>query len=144
MASPFFFRLNIHMKHLKAQNKLKEYDTVTLGLEEIVPASTYEVIPDESKLKPSIENGEMDYPIMLLDTDQKYWQNVHERYYRKSNPNMPEVAPERNGRVLVVWKGRQRYQLAKELGYTHIDCVLEKDLHKIVTIAMEEKKDSNA
>jgi len=132
------------MKHLKAQNKLKEYDTVTLGLEEIVPASTYEVIPDESKLKPSIENGEMDYPIMLLDTDQKYWQNVHERYYRKSNPNMPEVAPERNGRVLVVWKGRQRYQLAKELGYTHIDCVLEKDLHKIVTIAMEEKKDSNA
>jgi len=132
------------MKHLKAQNKLKEYDTVTLGLEEIVPASTYEVIPDESKLKLSIENGEMDYPIMLLDTDQKYWQNVHERYYRKSNPNMPEVAPERNGRVLVVWKGRQRYQLAKELGYTHIDCVLEKDLHKIVTIAMEEKKDSNA
>ena len=144
MASPFFFRLNIHMKHLKARSKLKEYDTVILGLEEIVPASTYEVIPDESKLKPSIENGEMDYPIMLLDTDQKYWQNVHERYYRKSNPNMPEVAPERNGRVLVVWKGRQRYQLAKELGYTHIDCVLEKDLHKIVTIAMEEKKDSNA
>ena len=132
------------MKHLKARNKLKEYDTVTLGLEEIVPASTYEVIPDESKLKPSIENGEMDYPIMLLDTDQKYWQNVHERFYRKSNPNMPEVAPERDGRVLVVWKGRQRYQLAKELGYTHIDCVLEKDLHKIVTIAMEEKKDSNA
>jgi len=144
LASPFFFRLNIHMKHLKARNKLKEYDTVTLGLEEIVPASTYEVIPDESKLKPSIENGEMDYPIMLLDTDQKYWQNVHERFYRKSNPNMPEVAPERDGRVLVVWKGRQRYQLAKELGYTHIDCVLEKDLHKIVTIAMEEKKDSNA
>ena len=144
MASPFFFRLNIHMKHLKARSKLKEYDTVILGLEEIVPASTYEVIPDESKLKPSIENGEMDYPIMLLDTDQKYWQNVHERYYRKSNPNMPEVAPERDGRVLVVWKGRQRYQLAKELGYTHIDCVLEKDLHKIVTIAMEEKKDSNA
>ena len=144
MASPFFFRLNIHMKHLKARNKLKEYDTVTLGLEEIVPASTYEVIPDESKLKPSIENGEMDYPIMLLDTDQKYWQNVHERFYRKTNPNMPEVAPERDGRVLVVWKGRQRYQLAKELGYTHIDCVLEKDLHKIVTIAMEEKKDSNA
>jgi len=132
------------MKHLKARSKLKEYDTVILGLEEIVPASTYEVIPDESKLKPSIENGEMDYPIMLLDTDQKYWQNVHERYYRKSNPNMPEVAPERDGRVLVVWKGRQRYQLAKELGYTHIDCVLEKDLHKIVTIAMEEKKDSNA
>jgi len=132
------------MKHLKARNKLKEYDTVTLGLEEIVPASTYEVIPDESKLKPSIENGEMDYPIMLLDTDQKYWQNVHERFYRKTNPNMPEVAPERDGRVLVVWKGRQRYQLAKELGYTHIDCVLEKDLHKIVTIAMEEKKDSNA
>jgi hypothetical protein len=39
----------------------------------------------------------------------------------------------------VVWKGRQRYQLAKELGYTHIDCVVEKELSKIVDKAIEHK-----
>ena len=127
------------MKHLQAQNNYPGYTMVTMSMGDIVPASMYETIPDSDKLKPELENGILDKPLMLWEIDQKYWQNVHLRYYRRGNPGLPEVAPEKDGKVLVVWKGRQRYQLAKEMGYTHIDCVIEKEQHKIVEIARQEK-----
>lgn len=140
MASPFFYDVNIHMKRLEAKHRIPGYETVTMPLEDIVPASTYDQIPDEAKLRPEIEKGELLEPLVLFDTDQRYWQTTHEKLYRKSNPEMPKTAPEKDGRVLIVWKGRQRYQLAKELGYTHVDCVLEKELHRIVAMTMVEKK----
>lgn len=103
-----------------------------MALEEIVPASIYNEIPDYDELKESIKDGEMDDPLMLLPMTQDYWKNVHLEYYKRGSPTLPDEAPEKDGQVLVVWKGRQRYQLAKELGYTHIDCVIEPELHKIV------------
>ena len=43
-------------------------------------------------------------------------------------------------RIHVIWSGRQRFQLAKELGYTHIDCIIEPVFHKMVGEAGRFKK----
>ena len=117
----------------------KKYDVKTMSIDEIVPASIYDEIPDRDELEKSITDGEMDFPLMLWPMTQDYWKNVHLKFYRRSSPTLPEKAPEKDGQVLVVWKGRQRYQLAKELGYTHIDCVMEPELSKIVDKAKQQK-----
>jgi hypothetical protein len=127
------------MKHLKAKNNYPGYTKVTMSMDDIVPASIYREVPDADSLKEEIEQGVMHKPLMLWPMTQKYWKDVHLRYYRKTNPDLPEVAPEKDGEVMVVWKGRQRYQLAREMGYTHVDCVVEKEQHKIVAIAQQEK-----
>ena len=132
------------MKHLKAKDSYmfdhsKKYDVKTMSIDEIVPASIYDEIPDRDELEKSITDGEMDFPLMLWPMTQDYWKNVHLKFYRRSSPTLPEKAPEKDGQVLVVWKGRQRYQLAKELGYTHIDCVMEPELSKIVDKAKQQK-----
>jgi hypothetical protein len=79
----------------------------------------------------------MDHPVMLWPVTQDYWRNIHLKFYRRGNPTLPEQAPEKDGKVLVVWKGRQRYQMAKDMGFTHIDCVIEPELDKIVRKAQE-------
>ena len=117
----------------------KKYDVKTMSIDEIVPASSYDEIPDRDELEKRITDGEMDFPLMLWPMTQDYWKNVHLKFYRRSSPTLPEKAPEKDGQVLVVWKGRQRYQLAKELGYTHIDCVMEPELSKIVDKAKQQK-----
>jgi hypothetical protein len=117
----------------------KKYEIQTFPMDEIVPASIYETVPDEEKIKPELAQGSMDKPLVLWPITQDYWKNIHLKFYRRSCPTLPDVAPEKDGQVLVVWKGRQRYQLAKEMGYTHIDCVIEKEQHKIVEIARQEK-----
>ena len=125
------------MKHLRAIDSYmldhaSKYEIKTMSMDEIQPASIYEEIPDRDVLEADIASGEMDYPLMLLPMTQDYWKNIHLEYYKRGSPTLPDEAPEKDGQVLVVWKGRQRYQLAQELGYTHIDCVIEPELHKIV------------
>tara|TARA_Y100001972_G_scaffold120038_1_gene162046 strand:+ start:101 stop:511 length:411 start_codon:yes stop_codon:yes gene_type:complete len=132
------------MKHLKAKDSYmfdhsKKYDVKTMSIDEIVPASIYDEIPDRDELEKSITDGEMDFPLMLWPMTQDYWKKVHLNFYKRGNPTLPETAPEKDGQVLVVWKGRQRYQLAKEMGYTHIDCVIEKEQHKIVAMVQKER-----
>ena len=127
------------MKHLQAQGNYPGYTKVTMAIEDIVPASIYEDVPDADILKEELKDGVMLKPLILWPMTQRYWKEVHLKYYRRSNPDLPEVAPEKDGEVLVVWKGRQRYQLAREMGYTHVDCVIEREQHKIVTIAQQEK-----
>ena len=116
-----------------------KYEIVTMAMDDIVPASIYEEIPDRELLEDSIMNGEMDFPLMLWPVTQEYWKKVHLHFYRRGNPDLPEEAPHKDGEVLIVWRGRQRYQLAKEMGYTHIDCVIEKEQHKIVSMIHKEK-----
>jgi len=115
------------------------YEIVTMSMDEIQTASIYQEIPDRDSLKDSISKGEMEQPLMLWPMTQKYWQNIHLKFYKRSSPDLPAEAPEKDGKVLVVWKGRQRYQMAKELGFTHVDCVIEKELHKIVGKAQSER-----
>ena len=135
------------MKHLKAikmypMENGNPYEIVTMAIDEIQPASIYKEIPDYDLLKKTIQTGEMDQPLMLWPMTQKYWKNIHLRYYKRGNPDLPDTAPEKDGQVLVVWKGRQRYQIAKELGFTHVDCVIEKELHQIVQKVKSENTDA--
>ena len=116
-----------------------KYEIMTMAMDDIVPASIYEEIPDRELLEDSIMNGEMDFPLMLWPVTQDYWKNIHLKFYKRGSPNLPDKAPEKDGEVLIVWRGRQRYQLAKEMGYTHIDCVIEKEQHKIVSMIHKEK-----
>ena len=133
------------MKHLRAKDSYmldhaSKYEIKTMAMDDIVPASIYEEIPDRDELKDSIASGEMDHPLMLWPVTQDYWRNIHLRYYKRGSPDLPEEAPEKDGEVLIVWRGRQRYQLAKEMGYTHIDCVVEKEQHKIVSMIQRDMK----
>jgi len=132
------------MKHLRAQDSYlmdhnRKYDIVTMAMEEIVPASIYDEVPDADRLKEEIKDGVMLKPLILWPMTQRYWKEGHLRFYRRGNPGLPDVAPEKDGEVLVVWKGRQRYQLAREMGFTHVDCVIEREQHRIVAIAQLEK-----
>ena len=68
------------MKHLRAKKSFRihkdrtaKYEIKTMALEEIVPASIYDEIPDYDELKESIKDGEMDDPLILLPMTQDYW-----------------------------------------------------------------------
>ena len=105
-----------------------------MEMKDLVPASFYKDIPDHEKLKEIISTGEMEYPLLVYQATQKYY---------------PEKAPEievdifkhgqttRQKRVHIVWSGRQRWQVAKELGYTHVDVIIEPDFFKMAYTAKE-------
>lgn len=69
--------------------------------------------------------------------------------YKRNHPQLPDMAPEievdvsKNGqttrqkRVHIVWSGRQRWQVAKELGYTHVDVIVEPVFDRVVPMAHE-------
>jgi len=116
-----------------------KYEVVTMAMDDIIPASIYEEIPDRELLEDSISNGEMDFPLMLWPVTQDYWKNIHLKFYKRGSPDLPDKAPEKDGEVMIIWRGRQRFQLAKEMGYTHIDCVVEKEQHNIVAMIQKEK-----
>jgi len=131
------------MKHLKAKDSYmldhsRKYEIKTMSMEDIVPASIYEEIPDRDALEADIANGEMDFPLMLWPVTPDYWKRAHLKFYKRGSPDLPDTAPKYNGEVMIVWRGRQRFQLAKEMGYTHIDCVVEKEQHKIVSMIHKE------
>ena len=131
------------MKHLKAKDSYmldhsRKYEIKTMSMEDIVPASIYEEIPDRDALEADIANGEMDYPLMLWPVTPDYWRNIHLKFYKRGSPGLPDKAPEKDGQVMIVWRGRQRFQLAKEMGYTHIDCVVENEQDKIVSMIQKE------
>ena len=133
------------MKHLRAKDSYmfdhaSKYEIKIMAMDEIQPASIYEEIPDRDVLEADVADGEMDFPLMLWPVTQDYWRDIHLKFYKRGNPDLPEEAPEKDGQVYVVWRGRQRYQLAKEMGYTHIDCVVEKEQHKIVAMIQRDKK----
>lgn len=119
------------MKPLHAKNKYQDFETMLRPIDEIVPASVYKEIPDEETLRADLEQGILNFPLLCFETDQKYWQTNHLRLYHAGSPTLPEVAPEIDGRVYVVWSGRQRYQLAKQMGYTHIDCIHHDDFFEV-------------
>ena len=133
------------MKHLRAKDSYmfdhaSKYEIKIMAMDEIQPASIYEEIPDRDVLEADVADGEMDFPLMLWPVTQDYWRDIHLKFYKRGNPDLPEEAPEKDGQVYVVWRGRQRYQLAKEMGYTHIDCVVEKEQYKIVAMIQRDKK----
>ena len=120
-----------------------------MEMKDLVPASFYKDIPDHEKLKEIISTGEMEYPLLVYQATQKYYPGNHLTLYGRNHPELPEKAPEievdifkhgqttRQKRVHIVWSGRQRWQVAKELGYTHVDVIIEPDFFKMAYTAKE-------
>jgi hypothetical protein len=127
------------MKTISAQQQIEGYKTKQFAIEQLVPASIYDNIPDEEKLRPELEQGVLDKPLIVFETDNQYWQSNHLRLYKSGNPDLPDEAPETDGKVYVVWFGRQRFQLMKDMGYTHVDVVTEKVFHKMITLGHKNK-----
>ena len=127
------------MKPLYAKNNFGNYKKDLLPIDEIVPASVYDDVPDVLNLLPDIQKGSLLYPLLCFKTDQNYWQKTHLRLYKSGSPTLPDIAPEIDKQVFVVWAGRQRYQLAKQLGYTHIDCIWNDNFDSMVRVAQQYK-----
>ena len=140
------------MKHLKAKKNFEQYKTVTMKIADLVPASVYEKIPDFDKLEPDIKAGNLEYPLLVFQSNQDYWTKNHLSLYRAGSPTLPSHAPEieatinvkgvqmKEKRIHVVWAGRQRFQIAKDLGYTDIDVIIEPVFHKMVGAAGKFRK----
>ena len=143
------------MKHLKSKKTFENYKTVTMEIKDLVPASVYKNIPDKDKLLPDIKTGNMIYPLLVFQTDKEYWSKNHLPLYHSGSPELPKEAPAkiveifRSGhyyqepKIHVIWSGRQRFQIAKDLGYTHIDVVVEPKFHIVVEMAQKYKKLTN-
>ena len=140
------------MKHLKAKKTFGQYKTVTMKKIDLLPASVYENIPDFDKLEPEIKAGNLEYPLLVFQTNQDYWTKNHLGLYRAGSPTLPTHAPEIDAEVVVkgntitekrihiIWSGRQRFQIAKDLGYTDIDVIIEPVFHKVVNAASKFRK----
>ena len=137
------------MKHLKAKETVwRGQKVITMEMKDLVPCSLYEQIPDYETLKTIIGTGEMEYPLLVYQSDQEYYTVQHLANYKSGSPGLPETAPEievdvrlpnnqtkKANRIHIVWSGRQRYQVAKELGYTHIDVIVQPDFFQMVAWA---------
>ena len=138
------------MKHLKSKIKnYKNRTTITMEMKDLIPASFYKEIPDYEKLKEVLGTGEMEYPLLVYQATQDYYTKNHLGLYKRNHPELPDKAPEieveifkhghytKHKRAHIVWSGRQRWQVAKELGYTHVDVIIEPDFFKMVYLAKE-------
>jgi len=140
----------MNMKHLKA--KIKNFNntkTITMEMKDLIPASFYKEIPDHEKLKQVIGTGELEYPLLVYQATQDYYTKNHLLLYKSNHPQLPDKAPEieveifnkgvysKHKRVHIVWSGRQRWQVAKELGYTHVDVIVESNFDKMVPMAKQ-------
>ncbi len=138
------------MKHLKAKIKIfNNTKTITMEMKDLIPASFYKEIPDYDKLKQVISTGELEYPLLVYQATQDYYTKNHLLLYKRNHPQLPDKAPEievdvfkhgqitRQNMVHIVWSGRQRWQVAKELGYTHVDVIVEPNFDKVVAMAHE-------
>jgi len=120
-----------------------------MRMDDLVPASFYKEIPDYEKLKQTLTTGEMKYPLLVYQGTQDYYTINHLGLYKRNHPQLPDTAPElevelfdkghfkKAQRVHIVWSGRQRWQVAKELGYTDVDVIVEPNFFKMVDIAKQ-------
>jgi len=78
--------------------------------------------PSLAKIKDSIEKEGLLYPILLMKTKLHIWKGFVDKKY---NLRSKIVAPIIKGKYhFVVRVGNQRVKIAKELGYSYIDCHL--------------------
>ena len=122
------------MKSIKANKKISGYETKSFELDKLVPASIYKEIPEEEKLRSDLEQGLLQYPLIVFETDMDYWTKNHLKLYHAGSPELPEKPPILDGKIHVVWFGRQRYQILKKLDYTHVDVVVIPGFHQMVKI----------
>ena len=103
------------------------------------------LVPDEKlieKIKDDIVNNGMHFPIMICDTQHKELLNLKEAWRHKLN-ELPFFRSERNPQSKnqwSIWGGSQRFELAKRLGYTHIDCAILPSVFKALSHQNEQRR----
>ena len=140
------------MKHLKASNAIEGYRTVTLAVKDLVSATVFDTMPDYDHLLPTIKAGQIELPFLVYQTHPDYWTQQHLGLYRAGYPLLPTHAPVQEveltvqnkkiatPRIHIVWTGRQLFQIAQELEYTDVDCVIENNFAKLVEQAQQIRK----
>lgn len=131
------------MKEIRAKNRhyYGEYQVEQIEINRLVPASIYKEIPDYEELKKDLEQGHMDWPLVVFEADLEYWQGNHKQLYGSGNPDLPWDNPPLVGdKIYIVWQGRQRLQILKDLGYTHVDIVKDPVFHRMLRLGNRMKK----
>jgi hypothetical protein len=76
-------------------------------------------------LKEDIEQKGMHFPLLVVEATFSQLQ-AQKKKYKQSILELP-TGYQPNQKIYVIWGGSNRVAAAKELGYTHIDCVLYPD-----------------
>lgn len=124
------------MKEIKSTNrKVPGYEIQNVDINTLVAASIYKEIPDRDKLVEELTQGIMIQPLVVYEAPLKYWQVNHSRLYKANHPDLPwDNPPIVHDKVNIVWFGRQRLALLKELGYTHVDVIKAPTLQETVRV----------
>lgn len=88
-------------------------------------ANDFQGVPFYDSIKADIEENGLNFPLLVVDA--KFWQlldqwNIHKLHMMPLPTNF-----DNKDQILVVWGGSNRLAIAKELGYTRVDCVVFTD-----------------
>jgi len=76
-------------------------------------------------VKQDIKENGLHFPLLVVDATRKQVIEQKEKYgERVRELPFSEETSDLDARQYVVWGGSNRYEVAKELGYTHVDCVV--------------------
>lgn len=76
------------------------------------------------KTLPTMKSSGMIYPLVCFTVTEHFYWN---KFYKATNADMKTRLPKPsiiNGTIILIKGGNNRYQSAKELGYTSIDCLI--------------------
>jgi hypothetical protein len=131
-------------KILRCQHKKhwKNYPIIVLPIDEIWQSvksvdtlPTVKRKPFKKNLIEDIKRDGMHFPIMVVHTTHRDLLEVKEEYEERIN-NLPFWHNDRNPqskKLWSVWGGSQRLDVAKRLGYTHIECAVLPDIKKAIS-----------
>ena len=100
-----------------------EHPIVVLELSSIHPMFPIEDVAYMNKVRQSMSKDGLRFPLVILDISIKDWEDMYRRNITLSLPCHLHDRGEEE-RVYGVWRGNNRYRVAKELQYKLIDCVV--------------------
>ena len=108
----------------------EKFEVKSLQLNECWPsvprADIHRNVPFYQPVKESIQKEGMHFPIMVYHATR--WEIIEQKkIWQKHIEPLPFDKTDitnRHKKIYVIWGGSNRWHVAKELGYTHIDCAL--------------------
>ena len=114
--------------NLEPAYKGKSYPIQQLRVDEIwasVPrAKVHLGKPFYEPVKKSIKKNGMDWPIMVVTCTRQELKGQKAKWGHKINELPFWMADDLSEKMFVVWGGSNRLWIARDLGYTHIDCAM--------------------
>lgn len=133
----------------KFKKHWNHFDIIELNVNDIwqsVPAVDVLVginnLPFKMNLINDIKRDGMYFPIMVVKTSHKTLLQAKEKFGNKIN-TLPFWHNDRNPQSKYqwsVWGGSQRLDVAKKLGYTHIDCAILPSIARAISLQQHMRK----